>query len=201
MYESLLTIFKFGLVGASGVAVDFGVTWLLKEKVGMHKVRGQQPGFFCAPPNEQLHLEPPVDLREQRPRRGHPIPGVYFGVVGGFGLQQRGLVVFPRKTPNGIFTPPKRWPCWWPCSGTHFRIQVFGFPVGFTPRSPSECNAEAAEATRTIHFACFANNLCALCVKPILPVRFTPRPPSECNAEANARTTFCVLREYLRALA
>ena len=37
MNESLLTILKFGIVGASGVALDFAVTWFLKEKIGMRK--------------------------------------------------------------------------------------------------------------------------------------------------------------------
>lgn len=54
MYESLFTILKFGLVGASGVAVDFGVTWLLKEKAGMHKYAANSLGFLCAASNNYI---------------------------------------------------------------------------------------------------------------------------------------------------
>lgn len=54
MYESLFTILKFGLVGASGVAVDFGVTWLLKEKAGMHKYAANSLGFMAAASNNYI---------------------------------------------------------------------------------------------------------------------------------------------------
>lgn len=54
MYESLFTILKFGLVGASGVAVDFGVTWLLKEKMGVHKYVANSFGFLCAATNNYI---------------------------------------------------------------------------------------------------------------------------------------------------
>lgn len=49
--NELLLLLKFGLVGASGVAVDFGITWLLKEKVKMHKYAANSLGFMCAASN------------------------------------------------------------------------------------------------------------------------------------------------------
>ena len=46
---SLLTKFiKFGLVGASGLIVDFGITYLLKEKVKIHQYLANAIGFTAA---------------------------------------------------------------------------------------------------------------------------------------------------------
>ncbi|HAD11053.1 MAG TPA: glycosyl transferase family 2 [Saprospirales bacterium] len=39
---------KFGVVGASGVVVDFGVTWLLKEQARLNKYIANSTGFACA---------------------------------------------------------------------------------------------------------------------------------------------------------
>ena len=47
--SDLLTKFvKFGLVGASGVLVDFGVTYLLKEKAKIHQYVANAIGFTTA---------------------------------------------------------------------------------------------------------------------------------------------------------
>lgn len=54
MNESIFTILKFGLVGASGVGVDFAVTWLLKEKAGMHKYASNSLGFMAAASNNYI---------------------------------------------------------------------------------------------------------------------------------------------------
>jgi putative flippase GtrA len=40
--------FKFGVVGFSGVFVDFGVTWLLKERFQLNKYVANSAGFICA---------------------------------------------------------------------------------------------------------------------------------------------------------
>jgi putative flippase GtrA len=39
---------KFGIVGFSGVFVDFGITWLLKEKVRVNQYIANSAGFMCA---------------------------------------------------------------------------------------------------------------------------------------------------------
>ena len=46
--ELLLKFLKFGVVGASGVLVDFGITWLLKEKARVNKYIANTTGFMCA---------------------------------------------------------------------------------------------------------------------------------------------------------
>ena len=39
---------RFGVVGFSGLFVDFGTTWLLKEKVGLNKYISNSLGFLFA---------------------------------------------------------------------------------------------------------------------------------------------------------
>jgi putative flippase GtrA len=39
---------KFGIVGFSGVFIDFGVTWVLKEKLNLNKYVANSAGFLAA---------------------------------------------------------------------------------------------------------------------------------------------------------
>ncbi|MEQ1744314.1 MAG: GtrA family protein [Saprospiraceae bacterium] len=39
---------KFGAVGLSGVIVDFGVTWLCREKLRLNQYVANSTGFLCA---------------------------------------------------------------------------------------------------------------------------------------------------------
>ena len=39
---------KFGLVGISGMVIDFSVTWLCKEKIKLNKYVSNSAGFCCA---------------------------------------------------------------------------------------------------------------------------------------------------------
>lgn len=49
MYNDLLYKFlKFGVVGFSGVLVDFGITWLLRERARVNQYIANTTGFFCA---------------------------------------------------------------------------------------------------------------------------------------------------------
>lgn len=48
MQEIFVKFLKFGVVGASGAAVDFGVTWLLKEKLRLNQYFANSTGFGCA---------------------------------------------------------------------------------------------------------------------------------------------------------
>jgi putative flippase GtrA len=44
----LWKFFKFCIVGFSGMVVDFGTTWLLKERVGINKYIANSTGFILA---------------------------------------------------------------------------------------------------------------------------------------------------------
>lgn len=46
--DLITKFFKFGVVGASGMVVDFGFTFLLKEKVGIQKYLANAVGFSLA---------------------------------------------------------------------------------------------------------------------------------------------------------
>jgi putative flippase GtrA len=46
--EQLLRLLKFGIVGLLGMVVDFGVTWLFKEKVRINRFAANALGFSCA---------------------------------------------------------------------------------------------------------------------------------------------------------
>lgn len=46
--EIVQKIFKFGLVGISGMAVDFSVTYAFKEKIGLNRYLSNSFGFSLA---------------------------------------------------------------------------------------------------------------------------------------------------------
>ncbi|PPL04677.1 GtrA family protein [Parapedobacter indicus] len=46
--EFFTKFLRFGLVGLSGVVVDFGITWLCKEKFKFHKYVANSLGFCTA---------------------------------------------------------------------------------------------------------------------------------------------------------
>lgn len=46
--QSVSRIVSFGLVGLSGMVIDFGVTWLLKEKCSVNKYLASSTGFVLA---------------------------------------------------------------------------------------------------------------------------------------------------------
>ena len=48
MSELFIKFIKFGIVGASGVGVDFGITWLCKEQLRLNKYVANSTGFLCA---------------------------------------------------------------------------------------------------------------------------------------------------------
>ena len=46
--QTILKIFKFGIVGLSGMAIDFFITWLCKEKLSLNKYIANSLGFSVA---------------------------------------------------------------------------------------------------------------------------------------------------------
>ena len=46
--EFIIRFLKFGVVGFSGVFVDFGLTWLLKERAGLNRYVANSSGFLAA---------------------------------------------------------------------------------------------------------------------------------------------------------
>ncbi len=52
--NALLQFVKFCVVGAGGMVVDFGITWLLKEKMHLNKYIANSTGFSIAVVNNFL---------------------------------------------------------------------------------------------------------------------------------------------------
>lgn len=50
----LLKLLKFVAVGCSGLILDFGITWLLKEKLGIQKYIANATGFYIAASSNYL---------------------------------------------------------------------------------------------------------------------------------------------------
>jgi putative flippase GtrA len=48
MEDLFLKFVKFGVVGVSGVFVDFGITWLLRDKLKINQYFANSTGFMCA---------------------------------------------------------------------------------------------------------------------------------------------------------
>lgn len=52
--DLFLRVFKFGLTGLLGMAIDFGATWLFKEQVKVNKYVANAIGFTLAVTNNYL---------------------------------------------------------------------------------------------------------------------------------------------------
>ena len=52
--ELIWKFFKFGVVGFTGLLVDFGITWLLKERLKLNAYLASSTGFTCAVINNFL---------------------------------------------------------------------------------------------------------------------------------------------------
>lgn len=48
MNQIIIQFLKFSIVGFSGVVIDFGVTWVLKEKLYVNKYIANSTGFVLA---------------------------------------------------------------------------------------------------------------------------------------------------------
>lgn len=44
----LLKFLKFGITGLTGMVIDFSITFLLKEKIKIHRYIASSAGFICA---------------------------------------------------------------------------------------------------------------------------------------------------------
>jgi len=47
-------LIRFAIVGMSGIVIDFGITWIFKEKLRINKYIANSTGFTCALINNYL---------------------------------------------------------------------------------------------------------------------------------------------------
>lgn len=52
--QIILKLLKFSVVGLSGMVIDFGLTWLLKEKVKINAYLANSAGFIAAASSNYL---------------------------------------------------------------------------------------------------------------------------------------------------
>lgn len=105
MSELLIKFFKFGIVGVSGVVVDFGVTWILKEQLRLNKYIANSAGFACAVLSNYV-LNRVWTFHNTDPHVG--IQFAKFTVVALIGLAMNNGIIFLLTERRGIkFYPAK----------------------------------------------------------------------------------------------
>ena len=87
----ILKFIKFCVVGTTGMALDFGVTWLLKEKAGINKYISNSTGFIIAASSNYI-LNRVWTFQSKDPH----IAGQYlsFVVIALIGLGLNNLVIY-----------------------------------------------------------------------------------------------------------
>ncbi len=105
MFDLLFKFLKFGVVGVSGVVVDFGVTWLLKEQLRLNKYIANSAGFACAVVSNYI-LNRIWTFHSADPHVG--IQFAKFAVVALVGLGMNNAIIFYLTERRGIkFYPAK----------------------------------------------------------------------------------------------
>lgn len=105
MYELFLKFIKFGIVGVSGVVVDFGITWVLKELLRLNKYVANSGGFACAVVSNYF-LNRIWTFHSSDPHMGAQF--AKFTVVALVGLAMNNAIIFFLTERRGIkFYPAK----------------------------------------------------------------------------------------------
>jgi putative flippase GtrA len=105
MLDLLFKFLKFGVVGVSGVVVDFGVTWLLKEQLRLNKYIANSAGFACAVVSNYI-LNRIWTFHSADPHVG--IQFAKFAVVALVGLGMNNAIIYYLTERRGIkFYPAK----------------------------------------------------------------------------------------------
>ncbi len=94
--ELLYKLFKFGIVGTSGVVVDFSLTYLFKEKVRIHKYLANAIGFLTATANN-FYWNKVWTFEDTNPEVGRQF--FYFLIIAMIGLAINTffLIIFERR--------------------------------------------------------------------------------------------------------
>ena len=89
--EFVFKFLRFGLVGFSGIFVDFGTTYLLKEKLKIHKYIANSSGFLLATISNYL-LNRYWTFQSQDPKAFEQF-GKFFGIAL-IGLLFNNLIIY-----------------------------------------------------------------------------------------------------------
>lgn len=89
--ELLLKFIKFGVVGILGMVIDFGVTWLFKEKISINQYIANSLGFVtAATSNYILNRKWTFDSHV----KNIPVEFLSFLTVSVIGLLLNNLIIF-----------------------------------------------------------------------------------------------------------
>lgn len=92
-----LKFFKFGLVGFSGLIIDFGVTWICKEKIAMNKYIANGLGFLFGVTNNYF-LNKYFTFQNHDPNIGTQFMSFLIIAIIGFGLNTGILYLLQKNT-------------------------------------------------------------------------------------------------------
>ncbi len=93
----ILKFLKFGLVGFSGLIIDFGVTWICKEKIGMNKYVANGLGFLFGVTNNYF-LNKYFTFQNNDPNIGTQFISFLVIAIIGFGLNTVILYLLQKNT-------------------------------------------------------------------------------------------------------
>ena len=98
--EIFYRIIKFGLTGFLGMSIDFGATWLFKEKIKINKYVANAIGFSLAVTNN-YYINRIWTFRSTNPHLGTEFTKFVFVSLVGLGLNTFIIYLFHQRK-NGI---------------------------------------------------------------------------------------------------
>lgn len=93
----ILKFFKFGLVGFTGLVIDFGITWICKEKLGCNKYLANGFGFLFGVTNNYF-LNKYFTFDNHNPEIGLQFLSFLIIAIIGFSLNTGFLYSLQKKT-------------------------------------------------------------------------------------------------------
>lgn len=93
----ILKFFKFGLVGFTGLVIDFGITWICKEKLGHNKYLANGLGFLFGVTNNYF-LNKYFTFDNHNPEIGLQFLSFLIIAIIGFSLNTGFLYSLQKKT-------------------------------------------------------------------------------------------------------
>lgn len=93
----ILKFFKFGLVGFTGLVIDFGITWTCKEKLGLNKYVANGFGFLFGVTNNYF-LNKYFTFENHNPEIGLQFLSFLIIAIIGFSLNTGFLYSLQKKT-------------------------------------------------------------------------------------------------------
>lgn len=94
---NFIHFFKFGLVGFTGLIVDFGVTWIAKEKLKINKYISNGFGFVFGVTNNYI-LNRYFTFQNENPNIGWQFISFFIIAIIGFLISTNILYILQNKT-------------------------------------------------------------------------------------------------------